>query len=123
MIQRRNIAVCIILSIVTCGIYGIIWFISLTDDVRTVSGDSRLSGGKCFLLTLITCGIYGIYWAYLMGKAMQQAQSKNNLNPSDNSVVYLLLQIFGLGIIVYGLVQNDLNKIADLNNPTTTANN
>lgn len=30
MIQQRNIAVCIILSIVTCGIYGIYWFIVLS---------------------------------------------------------------------------------------------
>ena len=32
MIQQRNIAVCIILSIVTCGIYGIYWLICLNDD-------------------------------------------------------------------------------------------
>lgn len=66
-IQERNIAVSIILSFVTCGIYAIYWFISLTDDMGKLSNDSRLSGGKCFLFTLITCGIYGIYWAYLMG--------------------------------------------------------
>lgn len=37
MIQQRNIAVCIILSIVTCGIYGIYWFIVLSNDTNTVS--------------------------------------------------------------------------------------
>ena len=26
MIQQRNIALCIILSIVTCGIYGLYWY-------------------------------------------------------------------------------------------------
>lgn len=119
MVQRRNIVTCIILSIVTCGIYGIFWFISITDDARVVSGDTRLSGGKCFLLTLITCGIYGFYWAYLMGKAMMQAKAKNNMPADDNSVLYVVLQIFGLGIVTYCLVQNDLNTIADKG--TTTA--
>ena len=38
MVQRKNIAVAIILSIVTCGIYGIIWFININDDVNRVSG-------------------------------------------------------------------------------------
>ncbi len=109
MIKKRDIVTCVILSIVTCGLYGIYWFISLTDDVRAVSGDERLSGGKCFLLTLITCGIYGIYWAYLIGKAMMQVNKNNN----DNSLLYLILQIFGLGIVTYCLVQNDLNAIAD----------
>lgn len=113
MVVKRNIVTCILLSIVTCGIYGIIWFISLTDDARVVSGDTRLSGGKCFLLTIVTCGIYGIYWAYLMGKAMMQAKSNNNLPADDNSVLYLVLQIIGLSVINYCLIQNDLNAIAD----------
>ena len=38
-INKRNLAVSIILSIVTCGIYGIYWFVVLTDDAKNVSGD------------------------------------------------------------------------------------
>lgn len=113
MISRKNIVTCILLSFITCGIYGIIWFISLTDDVRIASGDERLSGGKAFLFTIITCGIYSFYWAYLMGKAMMQAQAKSGLPVNDNSVLYLILQIFGLGIVNYCLIQNDLNTIAN----------
>ncbi len=115
MVAKKNIVTCIVLSIITCGIYGIFWFISLTDDVRVVSGDTRLSGGKAFLFTIITCGIYGYYWAYIMGKAMMQAKSSNDLPAEDNSLIYLLLQIFGLGIVNYCLIQNDLNMIADKN--------
>lgn len=122
MIKKRDIVTSIILSFVTCGIYAIIWFISLTDDVGQVSGDERLSGGKWFLLTLITCGIYGYYWAYLMGKAMMQAKAKNNMPAEDNSVLYIILQVVGLGIVTHCLVQNDLNTIADKGaNNTVTA--
>ena len=65
MIQKRDIAIAIILSIVTCGIYGIIWFVQLTDEVKIAAEDNEFqSGGIAFLLTLVTCGIYGIYWAY-----------------------------------------------------------
>ena len=32
---------------------------------------------------------------------------------SDNSVIYLLLGLFGLGIVNYCLIQNDLNKFAN----------
>ena len=65
MIQQRNIAVCIILSIVTCGIYGIYWFIVLSNDTNTVSNaENATSGGVAFVLSLITCNIYGLYWAY-----------------------------------------------------------
>ena len=55
MIQQRNIAVCIILSIVTCGIYGIYWFIVLSNDTNTVSNaENATSGGVAFVLSLFT---------------------------------------------------------------------
>lgn len=54
-INKRNLAVSIILTIVTCGIYGIYWFIVMTDDTKNVSGDiNGASGGVAFLLTLVT---------------------------------------------------------------------
>lgn len=59
---QRNIAVSIILTIVTCGIYGIVWFVMLNDEIRNASKDYGMpSGGVAFLLTIVTCGIYGIY--------------------------------------------------------------
>ena len=112
-IEKRDIALAIVLTIITCGIYGIYWFIKLTDDVKAASGDDSLqSGGVAFLLTLITCGIYGFFWAYKMGKAMVEAKTKNGLNGDDNSILYVILEIFGLGIVTFCLIQNDLNSIA-----------
>lgn len=112
-IQERNIAVCIILTIVTCGIYGIVWFISITNDMRVASGNQKLSGGTAFLLTLITCGIYGYYWAYQMGKETTTAQANRGMNAADDkAILYLILQLLGLGIINYALIQSDLNQMA-----------
>lgn len=111
-IKERNIVVCILLSIITCGIYGIVWFISLTDDMRYVSGDQSLSGGMAFLLTLVTCGIYGYFWAYKMGKATAVAKANRGLPGDDNSILYLILQFLGLGIVIYCIAQNDLNGMA-----------
>lgn len=110
--KERNIGVSILLSIITCGIYAIYWFIVLTDEVKTASDDSGFtSGGVAFLLTLVTCGIYGIYWAYKMGKLLVIAKNKYNLPAEDNSVLYLVLELFGFGIVAYALMQNDLNQI------------
>lgn len=41
---------------------------------------------------------------------MYAAGLKYNKNIQDNSIVYLVLSIFGLGIVNYCLIQNDLNK-------------
>ena len=54
MIERRNIAVCIVLTLVTCGIYGIYWIVCLTNDVNTVSGDVNGTSGGMVTLQRIT---------------------------------------------------------------------
>ena len=116
MIQKRDIVVSILLSIVTCGIYGIYWFITLTDDASKVNDDPDFTGVKAFLFTLVTCGIYGIYWAYKIGKEIYKANQKRGNNVSDNSTLYVILSIFGFSIVVYCLAQNDLNTLAGNNN-------
>ncbi len=113
MIKERNIAMCIILSIVTFGIYGLVWFFNMNSDARTVSGDNSISGGKAILFSLLTCGLYMIYWNYKMGKTIYQAEvNKGMQNCSDNSTLYLILSIFGLAIVSECLIQNELNKFA-----------
>ena len=113
MIERRNIAVCIVLTLVTCGIYGIYWIVCLTNDVNTVSGDvNGTSGGMVVLLTIVTCGIYGIYWAYKQGEKLDFTKNNRGVPSSNSGVLYLILQIFGFGIIAYALMQNELNKLA-----------
>lgn len=111
--KERNIAIQIILTFITCGIYGIIWFVQMTDDV-VYKNERKIystSGGMAFLLTLITCGIYHFFWCYQMGKAIQAIQQSKGLPSHDNSFLYIVLSIFGLGIVNYCLIQNDLNNI------------
>ena len=114
MVKQRNIVLQIVLSIITCGIYGIYWMITLTDDTAAKSGDTDLSGVKAFLLGIVTCGIYTFFWYYKMGKALKVAGDNAGVQIEDNSTLYLILGLFGLGIVNYCLMQNDLNKIADI---------
>lgn len=110
--STRNIVVCILLSIVTCGIYGIIWLIGMADDLNYAS-DRRndTSGGIVFLLSLVTCGIYGLYWLYTAGEKVNILKRKKGLSQdSSNGILYLFLGIFGFSIISYCLIQNELNN-------------
>ena len=66
----------------------------------------------CVVLSLVTCGIYGIYWAYKQGEKIDTAKNNRGISSSNTGIVYLLLFIFGLGIVAYGLMQNELNKLA-----------
>ncbi len=113
MIQKRDIAICIILSIVTCGIYGLYWLSCLADDVNTVSenpGDT--SGIVVVLLSIVTCNIYQIYWMYRAGDKIDVARQRHGLPSQNNGIVYLLLTLFGFSIIAWALLQNELNAMS-----------
>lgn len=124
MIEKRSIPLCIVLSIVTCGIYAIYWFVKLTDDTNQITNDpNATSGGIAFLLTLVTCGIYGIYWAYKQGEKLDNLKAQRGLPTSSQAILYLILELFGLGIIAYALMQDEINKYLDFNNPNPTVIN
>lgn len=112
MIQKRNVGISILLSLVTCGIYSIYWFIKLTDEANYLSGEMSTSGGLAFLFSLVTCGIYSIFWAYNIGKKMMEAQRKAGMIPNDNSILYIILSVLGLQIVVFAIVQSDINNLS-----------
>ena len=57
-----------------------------------------------------------VYYDNKWGKIIDRAQRKNNLPNTDNSVLYLVLQVFGLAIVNYALMQNDINQITKIKN-------
>ena len=115
-IQSRDIAMCIILSLVTCGIYGIYWLVRLADDLNTAScRTDEPSGGMVALLTLVTCGIYGIYWAYKAGEKVAYIKNRNTGEVDTScATLYLIISLIGGSIVVWALIQNELNKVATL---------
>lgn len=109
MIQNRNIAVYVVLTIVTCGIFGLYWIVTLNDDVNTLSNEpDATSGGIVLLLTIVTCGIYGLYWLYKMGEKLDKKDGNSN-----SGVIYLVIGVFGLSIVSYALMQDRINDFAN----------
>lgn len=115
MVKKRDLAICIILSIVTCGIYGLYWFVCLNDDSNKVSNEQNpTSGGIALLLSIVTCGIYMFYWMYKHGEKLDQASAQRGLGTSSRGVLYLVLTLVGLYIVSYALMQDSINKIVDV---------
>lgn len=113
-VQSRNIGFCIVLSIITCGIYAIVWLVQLVNDLNAAAKEpNATSGGVVFLLSIVTCGIYMLYWMYKAGELVNKAKMLRG-RPTDgsNGILYLVLSIFGLGIVSYALIQNELNQLA-----------
>ena len=109
--MKKSIVTCILLSIITCGIYSIVWMIRLNDELNAAADKTNAtSGGMVFLFTLITCGIYGFFWYYKMGENVDAVKAKQGLASSNTGIIYLVLGLFGLGIVNYCLMQDAVNK-------------
>lgn len=113
---KRNIGMSILLSIVTCGIYSFYWLYTLAEDVNKITdryGDNtqHTSGGMVILLSIVTCGIYELYWIYKCGKRLAQCQLPNGFRVTDDSIIMLVLAIFGLSIVSFCILQSTINDV------------
>ena len=109
--RDRSVFLVILFTIITCGIYFYYWIYAVTEEVNEYLGDNDTSGGLVVLFSLITCGVYLLYWYYKMGKRVSYCQEKAGTRVSDDSLVYLLLSVFGLSIISAAIMQSNLNNI------------
>lgn len=112
-IQKRNIVLYILLSLVTCGLFGIYWFCTLNDDTNKISGHPEAPNGVVALLLLIvTCGIYGLFWFYNMGSRIDEAKAKRGIAGGSSGALYLVLALLGFRFVSKILLQNELNNLA-----------
>lgn len=112
-VEKRSVALCIVLTLVTCGIYGLYWQYCLAEDVNCVTGRTDgTSGGMVVLFSILTCGIYGLYWLYMCGDKLDRLRMDQGGMQGHLALLYLLLSIFGFGIISYALMQTELNEYA-----------
>ena len=110
MIVRRSIPLCIIFSIITCGIYTLYWFVCVTNEVDAVTGESGPGGGLSLLLTIITCGIYGLYWGWKTGDKLDASRARHGVAPGSFAILFLILNLFELSIVTLAIAQNELNR-------------
>jgi len=117
-VEKRNIALAIVLSIVTFGIYGLYWLYTMTEDVhRLVGRQTTASGGLVVLFSLITCGLYLLYWLYKMGESISEAKEVRGMRAENSAgIIYIVLSVFGLAIVSEALIQSSINDIIDHDN-------
>ena len=106
-IKERNIVTCIVLSLITCGIYGIYWVIMLAREAVSVKDPA--DSGILEIVLMLFLPFLGIF---LCEKKFAEGCAEKGVAHSDNSILYLILGLVGLGIVSMCMLQNDLNKVA-----------
>ena len=108
-INKRSIGICILLSIITCGIYGIYWMYLLAKNTRSIQKNTDKCTGE--MLCLIFVPFYSLYWWYTRGEKVRQGFAEHDYNATGGGVVYLVLAIFGLSIVSMAIMQSDFNSL------------
>lgn len=103
MIQKRSLALTIVFSIITFGIYYYYWVYKMAKDVNAIcEGDGNSTSGllKFILLSIITLGIYALFWMYALGDRLRDNGKKYDLNIQEGGSTVILWMILGSMIIV-----------------------
>lgn len=99
MVKHRNIFLVYIFIFITFGIYGIYWLVSTKNEMNNL-------GAKIPTGWLLIVPIANIYWVYKYCEGFAQNVKKDN-----NTALWFILYIF-VGIIMPGVIQSELNKLA-----------
>jgi hypothetical protein len=111
-ITERGIAKELVLTMVTCGLYGMYWFYVTDDELARASGDPEISATKDLLLTFVTCGVWAIYCYYRNAKKCHELSTRYGLNRQDQSTTVVLTMALGVGFIGWYLLQVEYNALA-----------
>jgi len=110
--KKRNIAISILLTLVTLGVYWIIWFINVANDISKLQPNSGVKAGKDLLLPIVTFGFYFIYLMYKYPKVITNIEMEKGKQVHDFAILSIILAVLGFSIIPWCMIQAELNKFA-----------
>lgn len=105
--EIRNPIVVYILTIVTCGIYGIIWFFSVLGEINGALAEERFNPVVEFLLTIFTLGLWGLWLMWRMSEAIVEVEKMAGAEPKFDAAIIFVISLLGFSSIVMQLSLNN----------------
>ena len=119
----RSLLTYILLSVFTCGIYNIVFYSDLADDVNfftTPRGCNKLMHFclMYFLVAPFTCGIYQFIWFHNLSTRVGDEARARGINTNLGAGTFWLWYVLGLFILVGPCIYvyqlcDTMNKICD----------
>jgi hypothetical protein len=118
-ITERNPVVVVLLSMVTCGIYYLLWLYWTDSELKEALGDEEIKPAQDVLLTIVTCFLWAIYVEYRNAQKIYRALSSRYPQTKNQSEMVLIMNIAALfvgatWIVATYILQEELNKLANL---------
>ena len=122
IIQRREPALVLVLSIITFGIYLPFWYHGVYEDLQTLDGRTPTSHGFWldFLFVILTFAIYGIWVDYQISQQIAEFEERNGLGPvQDTSIIAVILDVasyftaFFTNFVTSAIQQDQINRVVE----------
>jgi hypothetical protein len=114
--HSANIAVYLILTLLTCGLFNLYWNYRQMESCNELLGRDEFSFWLWLVFTILTCGLYHLYYQYTMGAAINEIQYQLGRPVTEGLPVLSVVAAFiGVGVVADCIHQHELNRIdADL---------
>lgn len=110
MLKKRSVPAIVILTIVTCGIYGLYWSWCAIKELHEAGKSSNMAPLAQFLLFFVYVG--GIIFGINANENLNAIRRAKGVPEKDNKVLYIVLYIF-LPIVAMALIQKEMNELAE----------
>ena len=108
---ERNVALYVVLSLLSCGLFAPIWMYLIGRDLRRALVHEEIRPELDLLLALVTCGVWWVYLLYRYPSLIVALKRRVGLSGEDLPVISLILGILSLGLVSLVLMQSELNRI------------
>lgn len=115
-IKERGMVSYVILSVLTLGIYHIVFWTKLSKDVNALcegDGKKTMKYVFCWLLNIVTLGIFGFVWKYKLAKRLQNNAARYDLRISESGALVVVLSIvFAFFPVAQAVLVKNFNALA-----------
>ncbi len=111
--QKQDPVKVLILSIVTCGIYMLIWLHKVGEEVNQALGKEAVKTNLVWISLL--CPFLILYYLYTLDQALGELGAQRNVAWNSNFLMWILLSLLaGIGTYVAEFqIQTFLNQVWD----------
>ena len=108
-VRKRNIVVCILLSIITLGFYGMYWRYLLVKNVKAVDKDHSGCAGEMFCLLFVP--FYCAYWSYSRAGLVDDRFKEHGYSFKGNRTFMLIMSACFFDVVSMCIMQSNFNSL------------
>ena len=108
--QPKDPLIVLLLTFITCGIYGLVWLYEIGDQVNKAL--NREAVKPVYVWLGIVCFPVLYYYIYTLDLAMIDLGKERDVNYTSNFVIWLITMFIGIGLFICEMQgQTFLNQV------------